>query len=213
MTANKSVSTGDDLVAEACRIFDGPVLSVTPDETEQRLGTRAWLDWWFAKCNPSWYVDLRALTPNRADTPWTERVRLDDLDTAVTVLLEWNKVRCVYFGVCPRRSDAPKDRRASGVVAVPGMWCDVDDARPEIVSRLRTFPKPPDHNVSSGHGYHAYWRFDAPADPTPALKQRLKVLARVLDTDPAVAELARVMRVPFSWNRKKLPHVQARIVP
>lgn len=141
-------------MADACRIFDGPVQSVTPDEHEQRLGRRAWLDWWLAKCEPVRWLDLRALTPNRADTPWTERVRLDDLDTAVKVLMEWNKVRCVYFRVCPRRSDAPKDRRASGVVAVPGMWCDVDDASPDVVTRFRTFTKPPDHIVCSGHGYH-----------------------------------------------------------
>ena len=53
--------TGDELVTEACRIFDGPVLSVEPDVAEQRIGTRAWLAWWFAKCDPTSFVDLRGL--------------------------------------------------------------------------------------------------------------------------------------------------------
>ncbi len=67
-------------MADACRIFDGPVQSVTPDEHEQRLGTRAWLDWWLAKCEPVRWLDLRLSRrtgPTRhglsryASTTWT----------------------------------------------------------------------------------------------------------------------------------------------
>lgn len=205
--------TGDELVAEACRRFDGPVLSVEPDAQEQRIGTLAWLEWWYAKCDRTLFLDLRALTPNRKDLAWTKRVRLDDLDRAVEILMEWNKTRCVYFGACPRKSDGKEDRKAKGVACVPGFWTDIDSDTPDILQRLRGFTKPPDHIVHSGHGYHAYWRFDAPVDPTAALKAKLKILGRVLGADPSVAEVARVMRVPFSWNRKRLPHVQARIVP
>jgi len=203
--------TGDDLVAEACRILDGPVLSVTSDETEQRLGMRHFLGWWFDRCDPTHYVDLRAFTSRRGDPPWIKLVGLGDLDAAVDLLMDWNQTRCVYFGVCPRKSADPEARKGAGVAWVPGFWADVDQDAADIVTRLRGFLKPPDHIVHSGHGYHGYWRFDQPTDPTPALKQRLKVLARVLDGDPAVAEFARVMRAPFSWNRKRTPHVQARI--
>jgi hypothetical protein len=213
MTADTPVSTGGDLVAEACRIFDGPVVSVTPDETEQRLGMRHFLGWWFAKCDPNHYVDLRAFTSRRGDAPWTERIRLGALDAAVDRVMEWNRTRCTYTGTCPRKSADSEARTGAGVACVPGFWADVDQDTPEIVPRLRGFTKPPDHIVFSGHGYHAYWRFDQPVEPTATLKRQLKILARVLDGDPAVAEFARVMRVPFSWNRKKLPHVQARIVP
>ncbi len=127
--------------------------------------------------------------------------------------MEWNRDRCTYFSLCPRKSSDPADRKRDGVACVPGFWIDVDDPAAEIVPRLRGFTKPPEHIVCSGHGFHAYWRFDTPAPPTPALKQTLKTLARVLGGDPACAEFARVMRVPFSWNRKRRPHVQARIVP
>jgi hypothetical protein len=205
--------TADELVREACRRFDGPVLSVEPDEDEQRIGTLAWFEWWFATCDRTLFLDLRAFTPNKKDAPWTKRLPLTDLDGAVTLLLEWNRTRCVYYSACPRRSADAESRKGKGVACVPGFWIDVDDPAPEIVARLRGFTKPPDHIVCSGHGHHAYWRFDAPVDPTAALKAKLKILARVLGGDPACAEFARVMRVPFSWNRKRTPHVQARIVP
>ena len=205
--------TGDELVTEACRIFDGPVLSVEPDADEQRLGMRHWLGWWVAKCEASFYVDLRAFTPNRKDLAWTERVRLDNLGRAVEILMVWNRTRCIYVGVCPRKSDGKEARKAKGVACVPGFWTDIDTGTPDVLQRLRTFSKPPDHVVHSGHGFHAYWRFDKPGDPTVALKEKSKILGRVLGADPSVAELARVMRVPFSWNRKRAPHVQARIVP
>jgi len=210
MNAEPSCRIGDELVANACRILDGVVCSVEPDASEQRLGMRHFLGWWFAKCDCALFVDLRALrTP---EDPWTERVRLDNLDTAVDLLMKWNHERCVYFGTCPRSSGAPEAKTARGVACVPGFWGDIDKDAPDIVPRLRSFTKPPDHIVHSGHGYHPYWRFDQPVDPTPALKQRLKALARVLGGDPACAEFARVMRVPFSWNRKRTPYVQARVV-
>jgi hypothetical protein len=205
--------TGDELVAEACRRFDGPVLSVEPDTDEQRIGTLVWLEWWLAKCDPTLFLDLRAFTTNKKDAPWTERVPLTDLDRAVTLLREWNRTRCVYYSVCPRTSADQEARKGKGVACVPGFWVDADSDTPDVVQRFRAFARPPHHIVFSGHGYHAYWRFDTPVAPTPALKQQLKVLARVLGGDPACAEFARVMRVPFSWNRKRTPHVQARIVP
>jgi len=93
MTLDRRVNPGDELVAEACRILDGVVLAVTPDETEQRLGMRHFLGWWFAKCDPNLFVDLRAFTPRRGDAPWTERIRLGDLDAAVDLLMEWNQTR------------------------------------------------------------------------------------------------------------------------
>jgi hypothetical protein len=131
----------------------------------------------------------------------------------VDLLMEWNRERCVYFSTCARKSADQEARKGKGVACVPGFWADVDEDGPDIVPRLRGFTKPPDYIVSSGHGFHAYWRFGASVPPTPALKAKLKVLARVLGGDPACAEFARVMRVPFSWNRKRTPHVQARIVP
>jgi len=213
MTTEPPTRTGDELVTDACRICDALVLSVTPDTTEQRLGMRHFLGWWFARCDPALFVDLRAFTPNKKDAPWTERVRLADLDAATDLLRRWNTRRCVYFSVCPRRSAAADARKRDGVACVPGFWVDMDRDTPDIVSRLRGFTRPPDHLIHSGHGYHGYWRFDGPVPPGPELKDRLKVLARVLGGDPVCAELARVLRVPFSWNRKHPPHVQARIVP
>jgi len=213
MTPDPTLSTGAALVADACRRFDGLVLSAEPDDHEQRLGVRHFLGWWFAHCDPALFVDLRAFTPNKKDPPWTERVQLAHLDAATATLLRWNRTRCVYFSVCPRKSDDAAARKRDGVACVPGYWVDVDADSPDIVSRLRGFVKPPDHIVHSGHGYHGYWRFDAPVPATPELKDRLKILARVLGGDPAVAEVARVFRVPCSWNRKREPYIQSRIVP
>ncbi len=198
------------LVQEACALLDGLVESATPPELEQRLGMHQWLGWWFARCDPTLYLDLRAL--RKPEAPWTARVRLDDLDGAVDELLNWNRFRCVYVGAAPRKSGRTEDRTLAGVACLPGFWVDIDDPRPETLGRLRAFRPRPDHIVFTGGGYHGWWRFDQPVKPTPQLKMRLRAMTRVLGGDLAAAEFARIMRVPFSFNRKREVPVQARVV-
>ncbi len=198
------------LVQEACALFDGLVESASPPELEQRLGMRQWLAWWFARCDPSLYLDLRAL--RKDDPPCTALLRLDDLDGAVNLLLAWNASRCVYVAAAPRKSGRTEDRKLAGVACLPGFWVDIDNPRPETLGQLRSFKRPPDHIVFTGGGYHGWWRFDQPVKPTPQLKMRLRAMTRVLGGDLAAAEFARVMRVPFSVNRKRKVPVQARVV-
>jgi hypothetical protein len=70
--------------------------------------------------------------------------------------------------------------------------------------------------VRSGHGTHLYWRTRDPYDcggnrprqeAHEAELKRIQVGLAALGADPAVCEVARVMRLPGFWNRKREPRV------
>jgi putative DNA primase/helicase len=60
--------------------------------------------------------------------------------------------------------------------------------------------------VRSGHGLHTYYLFHEPLELTTSNKARteaaLKRLAHIVGGDPAVCEVARLMRLPGSHNTK-----------
>lgn len=87
-------------------------------------------------------------------------------------------------------------RRAENVKAVAAYFVDLDGS-----PLPRTWPLPPTIIVeSSPDRYHAYWRVtDAPLD---AFAHVQKHLALLLDGDPAVHDLPRVMRLPGYQHRK-----------
>lgn len=132
----------------------------------------------------------------------------------------------LYFGLGLRRAKTAGRGEAADVVAIPGVWIDLDFAEwahrkdskkkypPQAVAErvLAEMPLPPSVVVASGGGLHAYWLtdelIDVEADRPRA--ERLvsgwealvaEKLARaggyVLDS---VHDLARVLRVPGSWN-------------
>jgi hypothetical protein len=81
------------------------------------------------------------------------------------------------------------------------------DLEPDgVLACLDTFPLAPSMVINSGHGFHAYWILTEGLDATAELKDRvtglLKRLADVVGGDPAVAEIARLMRLPGSYNTK-----------
>src|SRR5262249_16027665 len=77
----------------------------------------------------------------------------------------------------------------------------------EILHRLTTMATAPTLVVSSGHGYHCYWRLREPEDLTTddrqhRLKEALKLACSHIGGDPACAEVARLLPVPGSHNTK-----------
>ncbi len=125
--------------------------------------------------------------------------------------------RNVYVGVCPRR-----DRRGNKehTTHAPALWADLDGksfdaADPQhgkamALARLRqALPQElqPSLLVDSGNGYHGYWLLIEPWDFSengnrPKLEASVSALAEYLGGDVAVADVARVMRLPGTLNVK-----------
>jgi hypothetical protein len=112
----------------------------------------------------------------------------------------------VYFGVCPRNK---RKGDKSAVTRCHALWVDVDFKdipRADADAIITGFTPAPNIIVSSGHGYHMYWLIDAYLLDSNETKSNfetiLKGLACVLQGDTAVAELARVLRLPGTNNLK-----------
>jgi hypothetical protein len=59
--------------------------------------------------------------------------------------------------------------------------------------------------VWSGHGTHCYWRLDEPVTDTAVWRKRQKALISKLNSDPAIHNPERCMRMPGFMNRKYVP--------
>ncbi len=143
-----------------------------------------------------------------------------DLEGATQQALALADEANVYFGVGLRRSKLSDGQRGSSadVGALPGLWADFDvkpgafATKGEIATWLDTLPLKPTVTVDSGSGLHAYWlfkelwTFDADEQEYAAALEKgwqrflkSRIGARHMD---ATHDLARVLRVPGTWNRK-----------
>lgn len=115
----------------------------------------------------------------------------------------------VYFGTSPR---ARQEGNKQAVEKVWCLWVDLDakmlpGGKPETLKRLKEFPLVPTAITDSGHGHHGFWRLkelEAVSDSknVARIEAYLKALASALGGDPQAAELARVMRLPETFNVK-----------
>ncbi|MDF1561947.1 MAG: hypothetical protein P1V51_02815 [Deltaproteobacteria bacterium] len=109
----------------------------------------------------------------------------------------------IFFGVLPR--GGTNQSRAEH--ALPGrvVWADLDfdkyeGGEEEARVRLHQVPYHPVARVHSGHGLHAYWLLNETRSPEE-LVAFSQTIRRILGSD-AVADAARIMRLPGSVNRK-----------
>lgn len=119
----------------------------------------------------------------------------------------------IYFGVCPRKSHlGTKD----GIAKVTTFWADVDakdfdNDKSKALAAIKACPLPPSIIVDSGNGYHGYWLLHEPEEISTIDKREfvellLRRLAGVVCGDSSVAEVARIMRLPGSYNWKNPEH-------
>lgn len=114
-----------------------------------------------------------------------------------------------YFAVCTRRLDTESGTKANAVEC-PALWVDIDCAKQGIagadaLAALQFLPFPPTVIVNSGGGLHAYWRLEELEDLTngyEAIEAALRQLAHILAGDVSCAEVARIMRLPGTYNSK-----------
>ena len=113
--------------------------------------------------------------------------------------------RAVYFGVNPVIEG--KRRNKQNVAEIAAAHADLDfkhiiENRREIEMTLRQLMLQPSCIVFSGNGLHPYWWIHATVDQGDRVEAMLKQLCWAFAGDPAVCEIARVMRLPGSHNTK-----------
>lgn len=144
--------------------------------------------------------------------------------------------RDVYFGVAKFKTDA--SRQKDNVLALRSLWLDIDcgEAKAEINDKtglpagyldrgvageaLKGFVKatglPNPVVVSSGRGLHVYWPLTEDVsreqwEPAAAALQAKCREWRLL-VDPAVFEVARVLRIPGTQNFKDTPPTDVQVL-
>ena len=171
----------------------------------------------------SGFVELRAFPPKektgRRFRQFYDRSAFAGL---VEDALRWASTHDVYVGLAARRSG---DSGGKATVAAAGvLWADIDcgdghhkgdvtyATTDEALAAVEALEQPPALVVRSGGGLHVYWRLEEPVDAsTPAAQRDVEALLRRLAVlvapegraaDLQVCEVARVMRLPGTFNHK-----------
>lgn len=162
-------------------------------------------------------------------TKATHTFQLPDLERAAEDAVTRAQAADVYFGVCPYVRVEPGSRGdASLAGALVGLWLDVDvrdpaahksdqipETREQAFDLIYEMPRPPTVVVSSGYGLQAWWTFAEPflirsdADRLEAGRAAAgwvsvanhRAQKHGWKMDP-VGDLARVLRIPGTFNRK-----------
>jgi hypothetical protein len=142
--------------------------------------------------------------------------RLDEL-----VLHRWDKPDRGTFFACNTMQPRQARRSKELVHEIVCLHADIDFAKigmtPDAILRqLNQLEFLPSKVVASGHGYHAYWLLTEALLATPELiaqvENLLRKLTDMLGGDPAVCEVARLMRLPGSHNTKNGDRVPVRVI-
>ena len=149
----------------------------------------------------------------KSETGWLRMDKIDELPAWLARLEKWNtRGYGVYFGAGARHEKRPPGKRAlkSSVSILPALWLDMDCGGDRVTwatERLTRFVTPPTMIVSTGGGVQAWWVLREPfviGNESDRLnfEHVLSGLAKTLDGDTAVADVARIMRLPGFANMK-----------
>jgi hypothetical protein len=155
-------------------------------------------------CPPDQFLELRALHAT-TKKPVQHFFTLDAVDDLVGRAFSLVEDFDCYFSVCPRVR--PRGNAASVTHAL-GFWCDLDfkrfeDGEAGALRALAEFSLRPTWIIGTGGGFHVYWKLREPVRADATFECRVKSLAKMLGADPAATDLARVLRVPGTWNHKR----------
>lgn len=182
-----------------------------------------WLHHLYAGVDDGW-LTLFAVDRTTGDkvTRWA---KVTDIDGLADHALELAETSCVWFGVATRTANLGGRRGGgAGCAQITALWVDIDvessvhaagGLPPTIAAAheiLDDFPLPPTAVVNSGHGLQAWWMLTEPlhaADATSILADWGTTWAELgrrrgwhIDN---VFDVARVMRLPGTYNRKADP--------
>lgn len=155
----------------------------------------------FVKCvfEPMDMVEVRRLPSGRSS--WHKAGKLAE---AVESLVQDNQLgQHIYMGANPRR--ARGGTKSKDVACARCLFVDFDKIGIDVVKErwCNAGLPTPTITIASGHGIHAYWRLSEPVfdmDLWSTLQKRLIVL---LNSDAAIHDPARLMRLPGFINHKR----------
>jgi hypothetical protein len=111
-----------------------------------------------------------------------------------------------YFGVNPR---SEKNGTKKAIKQVNALYCDVDfktTPAKDFNSLMLSFEPKPSITIFSGGGLHLYWLIEPIKIESEQDINRVeginKGIAKALCGDPAGADLARILRIPYTGNQK-----------
>lgn len=155
---------------------------------------------------PDDIVEIRLLKDGC--TPKQRWFAASDLSRVADSLMEWNQDGWnVYAGANPRTHVGGS--KNDDVLLARTLFVDFDFvALAEIRRRIDEPALPwPTMIVSSGHGFHCYWKLTEPLRNLGLWTLCQQALIAMLDSDPCVHDPARIMRLPGfdNWNEKTHP--------
>jgi len=196
-----------------------------PDD-ERRATVGGWLAGLYGHFEAGWLSISHQEHPGGPIvTDWCE---VTDLDRAAGVVVERSRSADVWVGVATRHGRLGSGSRGGDddCAQFPALWADVDvqgpahaadDLPPSFAAArelIAAFPLPPTAVVNTGHGLQPWWCLAEPVDIEaigPALDRWEATWVRLAGQRGSsvdhVWDLARMLRVPGSFNRK------AEIVP
>lgn len=176
-------------------------------------------------------VYLCSLPNERGGKPGLRFILTRDPGEVEAFIAKWDKPgRGIFFCVSTLRPGAKPGQRGDlrskeNAWRLPGAFADCDfkmleglGANPmaEVTRRLEALELAPAIVNASGGGLHAFWPYEKAIDleepgVREAAEEQLRSLAEIVGGDPAVCEVARLMRLPGTTNSKK-DYPQARPV-
>ncbi|MDE5414567.1 hypothetical protein [Alkalihalobacterium chitinilyticum] len=167
-------------------------------------------------------------TPEDKKTHWYD---VNNIDSAVSKAMELRDCSNVYFGLGLRNAKLGLYKRGTkdDIVSLPCLWIEIDvkggdhaannlPTMLEVEEILRTFPLQPSIVIHSGGGLHCYWLLNQPSIINKKSEMELagliisrfqSVFIRLARTKgfhiDNTSDLARVLRVPGTFNRKTSP--------
>ena len=156
---------------------------------------------------PTDIVEIRQLPSGKST--WHEADKLTE--AAVSLIYDNQHSQHIYVGANPRR--ARGGTKSKDVVCTRCLFVDFDGITIDEVKKrwLDASLPTPTITIASGHGVHAYWRLSAPVLDMALWSKLQKKLIALLDSDPAIHDPARIMRLPGFTNHKE-PVAPCRII-
>jgi len=120
----------------------------------------------------------------------------------------------IYFGVHPITKRKAGRGTVASVQVVNCLFAEFDakdfgDSKEATLNHILEFEKYPSACIDSGGGYHCYWILSEPVhldnDNRAEIAALQKAWVKFTGGDPAAADLARVLRVPDTFNMKYDP--------
>ena len=152
-------------------------------------------------------VEVRRLPSGKST--WHQAGKL--AEAAESFVQDNQREQHIYVGANPRR--ARGGTRSKDVACARCLFVDFDKIGIDVArDRWRNAGLPtPTITIASGHGVHAYWRLTEPITDMALWSKLQKGLITLLDSDPAIHDPARIMRLPGFTNHKE-PVAACRII-